>query len=112
MASRPLISQPPINYTIAVYADSPNMPDGQSQAINLPSFIVPPRATVRVSPRAGNQYLIGVARHRGDLNTVNEIKVLASQYLLYPVTNLNQIWVRVFNTEWADVIVTAPPIDV
>lgn len=108
----PLISQPPINFTHSEMGLIPNLPDGVSVAVNLPSFIVPARATVRLAPRVTNAHPISVAQNFGDLGGPREIFVLQGQYLLYPVTNLNKIWVRVHTGESVDVTVTAPAIEV
>lgn len=105
--ARPRISQPPINFSLSMQGNVLTV----GTLFNLPTFKVPARAAVRIASRSGNAYPVGVMRHRGDLGSQSEIKVPPNQFLIYPVRDLNEIWLNVTNGDWADVIVSAGAID-
>jgi hypothetical protein len=81
------LPQPAINVSFGLTFDA-------SGILNLPGYLVPPQATVRVRARAGNEKVINTALSRDGLFAANADVITPDTEIIYPVANLAQIWAK------------------
>jgi hypothetical protein len=96
------LPQPAINTTFGLTFDA-------SGILNLPGMLVPPQATVRIRSRAGNTHTVTTALYRDGLFSANADVITPDTEIIYPVSNLAQIWAKGTPGESLNVSVRANP---
>jgi hypothetical protein len=79
------LPQPAVNVSFGLTFDA-------SGILNLPGLQVPPQATVRIRARAGNAAKVLTALSRDGLYPASADVISPDTEIIYPVSNLAQIW--------------------
>lgn len=96
------LPQPAINESYGLTFDASGVVQG-------PGVHVPQQATVRVRSRAGNTHVVITALYRQGLYAANADVITPDTEIIYPVSNLAQIWAKGTPGESINISIRANP---